>query len=230
SQSLDDAINNNRLPHASEARGDLAPSWFGGQKYVLRGRKPLAEILAAVGAVPIVPPISFKLENRDEVTWSDIDMEALLQWLAEELGEETIRRMYLVDAYLHSTDLRPYKAAARLMNLAAILEDANSMELSASAAVVGKFVEEPLPFEEQINPFKSALLKYHGDGTLYDRIEWLDALATYVSILNTEIGWSSERSIGFVMRKYCSELDMTSVTFVEMYLNRSAVNNKQYPR
>jgi hypothetical protein len=284
SQSLDDAINNNRLPYATEARGGTAPSWFGGEKYVLRGKKPLAEVLVALDSVSTVttsvtsaPPIAFKLGDRGEVEWRRIDMEDLLQWLARELGEENIQ-VYLEDTYLYSTDLRPYEVAARLMNLAAILKDANSMKLSALdkvispvltvkvrfsvsaiilvlwkvivptpapvwtstgpssvaalVAVVGEFVKEPPPSEEQIALIKSALLQHRGDGTHYDRAgEWLDALATYVSTLNTGLGWFSERSIGFVMSRYGSELDMTSAMFVEMYLrDHLAANNKQYSK
>ncbi|MGA1980172.1 MAG: filamentous hemagglutinin N-terminal domain-containing protein [Sedimentisphaerales bacterium] len=236
SQSLDDVVGNHRLPYAKEASGNVCPSWFGSKKYVLRGKKPLAEVFIAVGAdsIPTVPPIAFSLGSRDKVTWpdidSDIDMGALLQWLAEELGEETIQ-VYWEDAYLYSTDLQPYEVAARLMNLTAILKDTNP-RLSALAAVVGEFIKKPPPSEEQMASLKSALLQHRGDGTNYDKAgEWLDALATYVSILNTGLGWSSERSIGFVMSKYGSELDRMSAVSIERYLrDHLAANNEQYSK
>jgi len=271
SQSLEDAINSNRIPYAREARMGATPFWFGGEKYVLRGRGLLAEVLAAVGAVPTVPNISFTPESSIEVTLTqlEINKDFVMRWLAEELGEETIR-MYLQNTYLYSTDLQPYKVAERLINLAAILTDVNpklsvsdkvmspvpsikvglsistilpvlwrvtvpapapvliSTEPSGAAALVaavGEFIKEPPPSKKQIAFIKSSLLQHRGDGSHYDRAgEWLDALATYVSILNTEFGWSSERSFRFVMAKYGSELDTTSAMFVEMYLLSSAFN------
>ena len=215
SQSLDDAINNNRLPHASEARGGAAPSWFTGEKYVLRGKDMLlAEVLAMVGPVPLVAPVGFELEDRGEI--EGVDMAALLAWLEEELGQGNVQS-YLENAYLHCTDLRPYKAAARLRNLAGILKDEGGLRLVALIEIVAKFVEEgSQPTEAQVTQIITELKKHKQAG------EWLEALATYVSTLRTEIGWTADKSVALVMGKYGSELtqdgDVRGAMFIQMYL------------
>ena len=65
----------------------------------------------------------------------------------------------------------------------------------------------------------SALSQHRGDGTRYAAaVEWLDALTAYVNILNTEIGWTKDKSVQFVMDKYGYELDNGTAMFVQMYL------------
>jgi hypothetical protein len=53
----------------------------------------------------------------------------------------------------------------------------------------------------------------------------MDALTEYVSILSTEIGWSADKSVTFVVRKYGSKLeeggDIKTSMFVQMHLERT---------
>jgi hypothetical protein len=219
-----------RLPHADDLRS-LAGGEFVlyGGVYALRGTKDgkllsLAEILALVGPVPLIPPIPLEPENRGEV--EEADTEALMQWLVEELGE-TAAQVYLARAYPPSlnTDLRhPYKEVERLRNFAAILKDPGGTHIAALGRVVNEFVPPSVPpSEEQMASIAEVFELHSNDGTHYATAgQWLDALAEYVAILNTKIGWPADKSIAFVMGKYRTAIteasDVSVVAFIQMHL------------
>ena len=219
-----------RLPRADNPRS-LAGEQFVlyGGVYALRGTSDgmlltLAEILALVGPVPLIPPIHLEPENRGEV--EEADAEALMQWLVEELGE-TAAQVYLARAYPPSlnTDLRhPYKEVERLRNFAAILKDPGGTHIAALGRVVNEFVSPSVPpSEEQMASIAEAFALHSNDGTHYATAgQWLDALAEYVGILNTKIGWPADKSIAFVMGKYSTAIteasDVSVVAFIQMHL------------
>jgi predicted nucleic acid-binding protein len=193
--------------------------------YVLRGSESLlalGEILALTKPVPLQQPaISFEPEDRGEVAGADA--EALMQWLAEELGASTVQ-VYLENAYLHSTDLRPYKVAARLMKLAAILNDEGGTRLAALTDVINEFVEAgTLPSDEQMLAVLGRLQQHSGDTTTYGAAgEWLEALASYVGILSSEMGWATDKSVSFVMGKYGTAAaeggNVSVMAFIQMHV------------
>ncbi|MCJ7728770.1 MAG: DUF4097 domain-containing protein, partial [Sedimentisphaerales bacterium] len=193
-ETIDEAMLYNRLPYALEARGNILPSFMdaGLDTYVLRGRVVLAEVLASVGAAPIVAPVGVELEERREMKEEDKD--ALMGWLIEELGGGNVQ-MYLARAYQPTlnTDLRPYKAAAKLKDLTEILKDEGGLRVAALVEIVTKSLEKGPVTVEQIRENKAAG-------------QWLDALAAYVSILNTEIGLTADESVNVAMKKYGSGL------------------------
>lgn len=81
------------------------------------------------------------------------------------------------------------------------------------AEIVAQFVEEgSRPTKEQMGLIIAELKKHKATA------EWLDALTAYVDILNTEIGWTKDKSVQFVMDKYGHELDNGTAMFVQMYL------------
>ena len=68
-----------------------------------------------------------------------------------------------------------------------------------------------------------ALSTHSNDGTHYATAgEWLDALTQYVGILTTQIGWSADESVAFIMGKYASDItetgDLTTTAFIQMHL------------
>jgi hypothetical protein len=199
---IDEAIITNRLPYAFEARGHNPPppplfsdAGRGIDTYTLRGTQAVlaeggAVVLASVGAAPIVAPVGVDLEDRREM---EEDKDAnLMQWLSKELGDAQI---HLARAYQPSlnTDLRPYKAAAKLKDLTEILKDEGGLRVAALVEIVTKSLEKGPVTVEQIRENKAAG-------------EWLDALAEYVSILNTEIGLAADESVNIAMKKYGSGL------------------------
>jgi fibronectin-binding autotransporter adhesin len=227
---LQSAINLGTLPHADNPAG-IANGEFvlSGGVYVLRGPATLlakASILALTGPVPLVPPVPLEVEDRGEVEEDERD--ALMQWLVEELGESNVQT-YLARAYPPSlnTDLRPYKAAARLRNFATIIKDTQGEHIAALTQVVNEFIATPIPpSEEQMALIVSALTEQPEEGTHYAAAgQWIEALVEYTGVLSTEIGWSSEKSVAFVMSKYGSRLtesgDIRAAMFVQMYIEES---------
>jgi filamentous hemagglutinin family protein len=227
---LQSAINFGTLPHADNPAG-IADGEFvlSGGVYVLRGPATLlakASILALTGPVPLVPPVPLEAEDRGEVEEDNRD--TLMQWLVDELGEGNVQT-YLARAYPPSlnTDLRPYKAAARLRNFATIIKDTEGDQIAALTQVVNEFIETPdPPSEEQMALIVSALTDKADTGTHYAlAAQWIDSLVEYVGVLNTEIGWTSEKSVAFVMKKYGSQLtegdDMRAAMFVQIYMEES---------
>jgi hypothetical protein len=161
----------------------------------------------------------------DQGEVEETDREALLVWLAEELGVGNVQT-YLASAYagLSNTDLRPYKAAAKLHNYATVLKDTEGGYVASLKQVVGEVVvtTDP-PSEAQIATIVTALGKPVEEGGHYAAAgEWIAAMGEYIGVLNSQIGWSPERSIGFVMEKYGSKLtadgELRTAMFVQMYL------------
>jgi len=120
--------------------------------------------------------------------------DALKGWLIKELGEGNVQK-YLARAYQPTlnTDPRPYKAAARLKDLTEILKDEGGLRVAALVEIVTKSLEKGPVTVEQIRENKAAG-------------EWLDALAEYVSILNTEIGLTADESVKVAMIRYGRDL------------------------
>jgi hypothetical protein len=209
-----------RLPYADNLGG--ITSWFTGT-YVLRGKEPLAEVLASIQPVPLVPPTPLEPEIGGDVEGPD--MEALEQ-LLEELGigvQPEVSRAYRLSL---NTDLRLYKAAEKLQRLIPVLDDAEGTRLAALGRLVGEVVpaEDP-PTEEQMAVIAQRLAEHVGDGTYYALAgQWIDALAEYVDILATDIGWKTDASVEFVMGKYGSKFgeDIRTTLFVQMRLQDQA--------
>jgi len=232
SEDLQMAINLETLPHADNPT-NLADGQFvlNGGVYALRGTDDgqllsLAKLLALTRSVPLVTPMPLEPEDKGEV--EETDKEALMQWLIDELGEGNVQT-YLARAYppsLH-TDLRPYKAAAKLQNFAAILKDPAGAHIAALSQVIGEVIQADVPpSPEQSAMIAQGFAEHVGDGTHYALAgQWIDALAEYTGTLNSEIGWSTDKSITFVMGKYGSGIiesgDLRTAMFVQTYLEQA---------
>jgi hypothetical protein len=241
--SLTEATTQQSLPYADDP--DAIEAIIGGS-YVLRGNsfidalvlqeeevappvRPIIEEEAAMTAIPA----SVDLGEMGQIEGATL---ANLQWLAEELGlcegdregEEGSRcqeltQAYLAGAFLQATDLRPHQAASQLRLLAEVLHDADGTRVAALTRVVSEFVEAVPPSEEQMTSIAATLAEHTNDGTHYAAAgQWLDALAEYVGILNSDIGWTQDESVAFVMGKYCAPIaesgDAGVLAFVQMHL------------
>jgi hypothetical protein len=160
-----------------------------------------------------------------------------MQWLAQELGLcegdqkgiddgrcQEITQTYLAGAFLQATDLRPHQAAMQLRNLVAILHDTDGARITALVRVVNEFSQPGMPpSDEQSAIIGQAFSEHVNDGTHYAAAgQWLDALSEYVGVLNTEIGWSADESVAFVMGKYGTGIteggDVSVTAFIQMHL------------
>ncbi len=160
-----------------------------------------------------------------------------LLWLGEELGLcegdqqgedesrcQEITQAYLAGAFLQASDLRPHQAAAQLRQLAGLLHDTDGSRIAALGRVINEFAQPDVPpSPEQFASISQAFAVHVNDGTHYASAkEWLDALAEYTMLLISEIGWSPDDSVAFVMSKYgptvTEAFDIGVVAFIQMHL------------
>jgi filamentous hemagglutinin family protein len=179
-------------------------------------------------------PATISLEQMGSVGGGGFEN---LVWLAMELGLcqgdkkgenqsqcQEITQAYLANAFLQATDLQPYRAATRLRELAAILHDTDGSRIAALTEVVNQFVAAPVPpSEEQMASIAAAIANPDSEHPQYAMAgEWLDSLAEYVNILDTEIGWPADESVAFVMNKYGTGIteqgNVSVIAFVQMHL------------
>jgi hypothetical protein len=188
-----------RLPHADNP-DNLADGKFilSGGVYALRGTPDgmmlsLAQILKLTQPVPLVVPMPLEPEVRGEV--EEPDIEALLALLVQlGVGEQP----ELARAYPESlnTDLRLYKAAERLIRLAAVLQSPERIAaLDAIVVEVWQSVDVPLTAEQ------TAVLAQRIEDSAVAR-PWLAALTDFVDIMTTMVGRSYEDSTASVMSTY----------------------------
>jgi hypothetical protein len=188
-----------RLPHADNP-DNLADGKFilSGGVYALRGTPDgmmfsLAQILKLTQPVPLVVPMPLEPEVRGEV--EEPDIEALLALLVQlGVGEQP----ELARAYPESlnTDLRLYKAAERLIRLAAVLQSPERVAaLDAIVVEVWQSVDVPLTAEQ------TAVLAQRIEDSAVAR-PWLAALTDFVDIMTTMVGRSYEDSTASVMSTY----------------------------
>ena len=126
-----------------------------------------------------------------------------MEWLAGEVGIPADElQVYMSEAFAYATDIQPCEACARLNNAANTLTDEAGMGIAGLAQVVNEFVTTPTPpTAEQMALIASSFSEHVGDGSYYaDAGEWIDALAEYVGILNTEMGFAAEDAAGFVAK------------------------------
>jgi hypothetical protein len=243
---LNYARDNDTLPYADD------PGLFPGTgRYVLRGedpdvgtgawvlaeeekpiiqRKPIdAEVTSTV--VPVSPDIS-DIGQVEDTTISNN-----LQWLGEELGLcegdqqgedesqcQEITQAYLAGAFLQASDMRPHQAAAQLRDLAGLLHDTDGNRIAALGRVINEFAQPNVPpSPEQFASISQVFTLHVNDGTHYATAkQWLDALGEYTILLISEIGWSSDDSVAFVMGKYgptdTETGNISVIAFIQMHL------------
>ncbi|MCJ7693070.1 MAG: F0F1 ATP synthase subunit delta, partial [Sedimentisphaerales bacterium] len=151
---------------------------------------------------------------------------ALMEWLAGELGIEEDIQVFVGNAFSHSIGIQPCKATARLKNAAKVLTDRDSIRIAALERVINEFVTTPAPLsEEQMALISVALAEHRENETYYTAAgEWITALAEYVSILSTDLGYSLDDSTAVVMEKYGMAItwtgDVTLSEFVQLQLSK----------
>ncbi len=171
------------------------------------------------------------------IVWEPAGCPALMNWLAKELGVARGElQNYVLHAYSeaesavssktgsgYKAGMQFCQACARLMDAAAILQDPDGIRVSALQRVISEFVAaEAPPSEEQMALIAAAFAQHVDDGTHYAAAgQWMDALADYVSILSSEIGYPGEDLVAAVEKYFTpiTEAGNASLTaFVEATL------------
>jgi len=209
---LQDAVG--RLPFAGDAGGEAAFEALMGGELIYRGAglengsiiDGRAWVLERL-EIPPAPLVGMLLLGTEEIDFGEGGCPALMTWLADELGvDEEGLQVYLANAFVYSTDCQPCILAAKLRDLALILDDPEGVGVAALAQVISEFITTPAPpSEEEMALIAEQLASHIGDDTYYAAAEqWIDALVAYVGILTDEMGWPADKAITFVMENYGS--------------------------
>ena len=158
-----------------------------------------------VTAVPYIQPAPGLEREVIEISGCP----ALVKWVASELGTDERNVQIWVGNSLASTgNIQPCDACEDLKTAATILQDVDGTRVAALANVINEFASSTAPpTEEQMASIADAIANdIEGNRQYAAAGEYLDALAQYVSILNSEIGFSADESIQFATDNYVEKL------------------------
>ena len=158
-------------------------------------------------AVPYTHPAPGLERMRIEVQTSGCP--ALVKWVAEEIGiDQRMVQIWITNSLASTGDIQPCDACAGLKNSTQILQDADGSHIAALAQVINEFASSNTPpTEEQMASIADAIVRNTDEDSYYAVAgEYLDALATYVGVLNNDMGFSAVESVQFVTDKYFGRL------------------------
>jgi filamentous hemagglutinin family protein len=134
---------------------------------------------------------------------------ALVQWVASELGtDESQIQIWMANSLASDRGIPPCDACANLKEASTVLRDVDGTRVAALAQVISQFASSTAPpTEEQMASIADAIANdIEGNRQYAAAGEYLDALAKYVGILTSEMGFSADESIQFATDNYVGQL------------------------
>jgi len=174
-------------------------------KITVSEEPPTTQTAPPTLALPYIPaaPVPERLEF--EISGSP----ALAKWVALELGvDERMIDIWAVNTLASTKNIQPYDSYVGLKNAAKILQDADGSHIAALTQVINEFASSTAPpTEEQMASIADAITRNTDTDSYYAVAgEYLDALVTYIGILNNDMGFSAAESVQFVTDKYVGRL------------------------
>jgi hypothetical protein len=170
------------------------------------GKTATATVTVNVKEMQMSSPVAPGLERR-EIEYSGCP--ALAKWVAMELGvDEANLEIWMANALASSRDIQPFDTYAKLRTAAVILKDISGTHIAALTQVVNEYASSTAPpTEEQMASIADAISSNAGADNHYGIAEeYLNALAQYISILNTEMGFSMDEAVQFATANYVNQL------------------------
>jgi filamentous hemagglutinin family protein len=170
-------------------------------------------------------PYIYPAPGLDRLAQIEIEISgcpALAKWVAEELGvDEGMVDIWMANSLASTKGIQPYDAYSQLMKAALILKDDDGTHIAALAQVMDEFASSIAPpTEEQMAAIVDAIRGNTDEDSYYALAdEYLDALVTYIGILNSEMGFSTTKSVQFVTNKYISRLNQDQNAGVTAFLS-----------
>lgn len=162
--------------------------------------------ISPITTAPLYIPATPALE-RIEIEISGCP--ALVKWTAEEIGiDQRLVQIWVANSLASTGNIQPCDACEGLKNAAKILQDADGTHIAALAQVISEFASSTAPpTEEQMLSIADAIARNTDEDSYYAIAdEYLDALATYVGILSSEMAFSTIESVQLVTDKYIGRL------------------------
>ena len=112
------------------------------------------------------------------------------------------------NALASTGNIQPCDACADLKQAATVLQDIDGARVAALAGLINEFASSDAPpTEEQMASIAGAIANDIEGNVQYAAAgEYLDALAKYVGILNSELGFSADESVQFATNNYVEKL------------------------
>jgi hypothetical protein len=167
--------------------------------------------------VPFIPPAPGLQREVVEVSGCP----SLMQWAASELGtDEGTIQVQIANALSSTSSIQPCDACSDLKAAATILQDVDGTRVAALAEMINEFASSTAPpTEEQMASIADAIANdIEGNSQYAAAGEYLDALATYVGILNNQMGLTADESIQFATDNYIEQLAEDEDTGVAAYV------------
>jgi len=146
---------------------------------------------------------------------------ALAKWVAKELGVDASSiEIRMANSLASNKGIQPYDTYSKFRNAAIILQDADGGHMAALVQVINEFASSTGPLsEEQVITIANAITGSTDEESYYAIADkYLDALATYINILSSEMGVSKTESARFVTYKYISPLTQDQNVGVAAFL------------
>jgi hypothetical protein len=176
---------------------------------LVTGSQPVAPIYTP--AAPGLEPIDLEVSGCP----------ALVKWAAAEIGtDERSVQIWFASALASAKDIQPCNTCADLKSAATILQDDGGTRLAALAEVINEFASSDAPpTEEQMASIADAIANdIEGNVQYAAAREYIDALAIYVGILNTQMGIPTAASMQIATDNYVAPLAESENVGVAAYV------------
>lgn len=162
--------------------------------------EPEPKTLAAVS----IPPAPIPDEKLDTSGCS-----ALMKWAAKEIGiDPKMMNIWMANSVALANGIQPCDTCARLKRAATVLRDYPGTRLAALSQVINEFASGDAPLSEEMDASITAAIASHSEDNSHYAMAgaYLDSLAEYVAILNSEMNFSAADSITLAADRYVAPI------------------------
>jgi hypothetical protein len=134
---------------------------------------------------------------------------ALMKWAAGELGvEPKMMSIWMANSVASASEIQPCDTCARLKRASTVLRDYPGTRLAALTQVINEFAASDAPLSEEQDAFITAAIANNTDAGSHYAVAsaYLDSLAEYVGILNSEMNFSGIDSVTLAADRYVAPL------------------------
>jgi len=174
------------------------------------GNSKSVEVTMYVGSMPpVVVPYMQPAPGLQREVIEISGCPSLVQWVASELGtDESQIQIWMANSLASDRGIPACDACANLKQAATVLKDVDGTRVAALAGIITEFASSTAPpTEEQMASIADAIANDIEGNTQYAAAgEYLDALAKYVGILTSEMGFTADESIQFATDNYVGQL------------------------
>jgi len=134
---------------------------------------------------------------------------ALMKWAARELGVDSkTMSIWMANSVASANEIQPCDTCARLKGASTVLRDYPGTRLAALKQVIGEFASSDAPLSEEQDASITAAIANNteSDSHYAAAAAYLDSLAEYVGILNSEMNFNGVESIMLAADRYIAPL------------------------